>query len=478
MIADLKPYPAMKDSGVEWLGDVPEHWSVEPIGRIGQLFKGNGGSKEDEVNTGVPCVRYGDLYTKHEFFIRSTKARVTPERALDYTPIRHGDVLFAASGETIEDIGTSAVNLIESEACCGGDILLFRPKVEAVAKFLGYAADSNMSRHQKACMGRGFTVVHIYAAQLRRLALPLPPLPEQAAIVRYLDHVDRRIRRYIRAKQKLIGLLEEQKQVIIHRAVTRGLDPNVPLKPSGVEWLGDVPAHWEVRAFTRCAVERADYRGATPTKTEEGVFLVTARNIRRGWIDYAASREFVSEADFPMIMRRGLPRRGDLLLTTEAPLGHAALIDREDIALAQRVIRFRMDRCLYDPHFVLHSVLSEYFQNQLLCRGTGSTAVGIKASKLPQLRILCPPREEQARILDHIMDQCAPMETTGGAARREIELLREYRTRLIADVVTGKLDVRSATANLPDGEDEADDLPDSDDGTADDAEGMAEDADE
>src|SRR4051812_1059439 len=98
MIDDLKPYPKMKASGVPWLGDVPEHWEVEPIGRIGQLFKGNGGSKEDEVSSGVPCVRYGDLYTRHEFFIRATKAHVSRERAAAYTPIRYGDVLFAASG--------------------------------------------------------------------------------------------------------------------------------------------------------------------------------------------------------------------------------------------------------------------------------------------------------------------------------------------------------------------------------------------
>jgi type I restriction enzyme, S subunit len=193
----LHPYPAYKDSGVPWLGEVPEHWEASPIGRIGQLFKGKGGSKEDEVSDGVPCVRYGDLYTKHEFFIRNSKAFVTPARAADYTPIHRGDVLFAASGETMEDIGRSAVNLMNSAACCGGDVLLLRPKMEIDAKFLGYVADSVASKRQKACMGRGFTVVHIYASELKRLVLPLPSLPEQVAVVRFLEYADRRIRRYI-----------------------------------------------------------------------------------------------------------------------------------------------------------------------------------------------------------------------------------------------------------------------------------------
>jgi type I restriction enzyme S subunit len=287
------------------------------------------------------------------------------------------------------------------------------------------------------------------------LACAIPPLSEQAAIVRFLDHADRRIRRYIRAKQKLVALLEEQKQAIIHRAVTGQIDvrtgrPYPAYKPSGVSWLGDVPEHWAVRAFTRSSVERADYRGATPTKTESGVFLVTAKNIRKGWVDYEKSREFVAQEEYGRIMRRGLPRRGDLLLTTEAPLGNAALIDREDVALAQRVIRFRLDPRTLLPQFGLHSVLDPYFQDQLLCRGTGSTALGIKASKLPQLRIVCPLMDEQEAILAHIAERCRPVDADRALTCRQIELVREYRTRLIADVVTGKLDVREAAAGLPD----------------------------
>jgi type I restriction enzyme, S subunit len=150
VIDGLKPYPRMKDSGVASLGEVPEHWVVETIPRIGRLFKGNGGNKGDESPVGIPCVRYGDLYTSHEFFIRTTRGYVSRERAHVYTPIRYGDVLFAASGETIEDIGRSAVNLIQSDACCGGDVLVLRPSMQVIPEFLGYAADSAPSRDQKA----------------------------------------------------------------------------------------------------------------------------------------------------------------------------------------------------------------------------------------------------------------------------------------------------------------------------------------
>ena len=231
MIGNLKPYPAFKDSGGPWLGEVPEHWEVNRLAQFGTFFKGNGGSKEDEVLTGVSCVRYGDLYTTHTFFILQSRSYIPPERESDYTPMRYGDLLFAASGETIDEIGKSAVNLMRSPARCGGDIILFRPRIEVNARFIGYAADCRPAASQKARMGRGITVKHIYGDQLKYLRVALPPLPEQAAIVRFLDHAGWRIRRYIRAKRKLIALLNEQKQAIIYRAVTRGLDPDVCLKP-------------------------------------------------------------------------------------------------------------------------------------------------------------------------------------------------------------------------------------------------------
>ena len=172
----------MKDSGVEWLGDVPTHWDVRRLGQFGRLSKGNGGNKEDEIQTGVPCVRYGDLYTTHTYFIEKSRSFVAPETARNYTSIAFGDVLFAASGETIEEIGKSAVNLIQAPACCGGDVILFRPQQDLVARYMGYATDCSPCCHQKATMGRGITVKHIYGDQLKYLVTPLPPLPAHPAL--------------------------------------------------------------------------------------------------------------------------------------------------------------------------------------------------------------------------------------------------------------------------------------------------------
>ena len=142
MIDGVGPYPPMKDSGVPWLGLVPVHWDVRQLGRIGRLFKGNGGSKADETDVGIPCVRYGDLYSKHRFHVKESRARVDPVVATRaYTTIQYGDVFFAGSGESIDEIGKSAVNLTRGPACCGGDVIVFRPCGDTNASYLGYALD-------------------------------------------------------------------------------------------------------------------------------------------------------------------------------------------------------------------------------------------------------------------------------------------------------------------------------------------------
>ena len=256
MSAGVQPYREMKNSSVGPMGRLPAHWEVRKLGQIGRFWKGNGGTKEDEVAEGVPCIRYGDLYTTHTYFIRDSRACIPSNRATDYTPIEFGDVLFAASGETVEEIGKSAVNLIQGTAYCGGDVILFRPNRAVDAKYMGYATDCRPAAIQKAHMGRGFTIIHIYGDQLKRLALPLPPVHEQAAIVRFLEHADRQIQRYIRAKEKLISLLEEKKQAIIHEAVTGQIDIRTgeqyaSYTDTGMAWPRRIPKHWGLQRSKR-----------------------------------------------------------------------------------------------------------------------------------------------------------------------------------------------------------------------------------
>ena len=448
----MNPYPAYKPSGVPWLGDAPEHWDLVQLGRIGTLSKGSGGTKEDQAPEGVPCIRYGDLYTSHQFHIHGSRTFVTEEKALEYTPIQFGDVLFAGSGETLEEIGKAAVNLMQSPACCGGDVILFRPDVEMDARFSGYAIDSHPSQFQKSRMGRGITVMHIYGDELKYLWIALPPLSEQAAIVHYLDHADRRIRRYVDAKRKLIALLEEEKQAIINHAVTRGLDPNVPLKPSGVDWLGDVPAHWQVRRLGYLATKFGSGitpRGGATVYQENGVPFLRSQNIHFDGLRIG------NVARITPSLHRELSgshvRPGDVLLNiTGASIGRACSVP-DDFAegnVNQHVCIIRPNRNSLVPSLLAAYLSTPMMQREIQIEQSGASREGLTLQSIRNFSIIVPPLQEQSVLVEYIDKATSNIKDAIARTHRQVELLQEYRTRLIADVVTGKLDVREAAARL------------------------------
>ncbi len=456
MTADLGPYPAYKDSGVEWLGEVPSHWEVRQLGRIGRFMKGGGGTKEDERESGVPCVRYGDLYTQHQFFITATRACVAPELANTvYTPIRYGDVLFAGSGETIDEIGKSAVNLIPGPACCGGDVIIFRPSIDADARFLGYAMDCAATARQKACIGRGFTVVHIYSSDLKHVTVAIPSLPEQAAIARFLDHADRCIRRYIHAKQRLIALLEEQRQAIIQRAVTGEIDFRTgqryaTYKSADVEGLKEAPAHWSIVALKRMLTDIVDCEHKTaPAVTESEYHVVRTSAVRGGALDWNGTYR-TDSSSYAEWTRRGEPRPGDVIFTREAPAGEACLVPTgRHVCLGQRTVLLRPDPTRYEPSFLIYMIYGGPPKVRVQLASQGSTVGHFNVDDIGWMPVLVPPLTEQQEIVAVLESHDRKVYRARRSLECELKLFHEHHRRLVADVIAGKLDVREAAAELP-----------------------------
>jgi type I restriction enzyme, S subunit len=446
MIADLKPYAEYKESGLPWLGHVPAHWEVRKPRHIGSLLKGVGGTKEDALSAGVPCVRYGELYTTHTYFVRRPKTFIHPDRAADYTPLHYGDVLFAASGETLEEIGKSAVSLIEGTAVCGGDVIILRPTVPVHAPFLGYVMDCRPSANQKATMGRGTTVKHIYPDELKHFLFPLPPVPEQAAIVRFLDWANGRLERAIRAKRKVIVLLNEQKQAIIHRAVTRGLDPSVPLKPSGIPWLGDIPQHWEVRRVkqaTRILRGKFSHRPRNDASLYDGRYPF----IQTGVV--AQASKFITSHS-QTLNEKGLAvsklfPSGTLVMTIAANIGEVAVLTF-DACFPDSIVGF-VPSASADRDYLYMVFLC--MKPELLREAPVNTQGNLNVERIGAMGMPFPPLCEQTEIAKRAEAETVAFDAGIGRLEREIELLREYRIRLVADVVTGKLDVREAAARLP-----------------------------
>jgi type I restriction enzyme S subunit len=289
---------------------------------------------------------------------------------------------------------------------------------------------------------------NIYGAKLlnqeliRAAAFPLPSLQEQLAIATFLDHETTKIDALIAEQNRLIELLQEKRQAVISHAVTKGLNPHAPMKDSGVEWLGEVPEHWEIMGLTKAIGPVVDYRGRTPTKCDSGTLLVTAKNIRSGEIDYALSEEYVDPLEAEELLQRGRPVIGDVLFTMEAPLGQVALVDREDIALAQRVVKFRGITGRMTNRYLMWWLVGSHCQHQLNLFSTGSTALGLKASKLSAITCVVPPVDEQLAIVDHVNISIGRLSEIHKVAISQIALLQERRSALISAAVTGQIDVR------------------------------------
>ena len=447
--AKLNPYPRYRASGVAWLGDVPAHWDAVQLGRIGVFSKGSGGTKDDEVPAGIPCVRYGDLYTTHKYFISQTRSYISPAKASSYTEIKRGDVLFPTSGETIEEIGKSAVNLMDTQVLCGGDLIIFRPTIPMEPKFAGYALDCTDAQTQKSMMGRGITIMHIYSGQLKYLWLPLPPLDEQAAIARYLERVDGSIRRYVSAKRKLIALLEEERQAVVNQAVTGGLDASVALKPSGVEWLGDVPAHWEVRRLKHWVGINED---VLPENTEPD-FEFRYLEIGAVGTGMLVSEPVTTRFGSAPTRARRIVRTGDTIVSTVRTYLKATWFaeDVKDDLICSTGFAVLTPRKAVYPNFVSYIAQSNALTDRVTAASVGTAYPAIAESRLSAFHVALPPFAEQAAIVEYLDRATAGIDAAMARARRQMELVEEYRVRLIADVVTGKVDVRDGAASGPEG---------------------------
>ena len=279
------------------------------------------------------------------------------------------------------------------------------------------------------------------------------PLVEQGAIERFLDWANGRLERAIRAKRKVIGLLNEQKQAIIHRGVTRGLDPSVPLKPSGIPWLGDIPQHWDVRKIR--AVSSRVTKGTTPTTlgkafVDAGIRFLKVESISKDLTILPNKCAYIDEATDRMLIRSRL-RDGDVVVAIAGAIGRPAVI-------AEWLLPANTNRAvaIISPlNGQCHSEWLAYILSSPVCQRTmadssvQSAQANLSLTSLGRTLIPLPTVYEQRAILSRLKAEVHSIDTTIARLEREIELLREYRTRLVADLVTGKRDVREAATHLP-----------------------------
>jgi len=449
MMHDLKPYSTYRDSGVAWLGAVPAHWE---LWRNGRLFTKSGG-------TGFPELPILEVSLKTGLRVRdlkgSNRKQVMAERA-KYQCASEGDLVYNTMRMWQGAVGVAPVDGLISPA-----YVVARPVSGVESRYYEYLfrTDAYMGEVDRCSRGIVSDRNRLYWEQFKQLPSLVPSLEEQTAIVRFLDHADRQIRRYIRAKQKLVKLLEEQKQAIIHRAVSRGLNADVRLKPSGVEWLGEVPEHWEVITLKHI-ITRME-QGWSPQcdaqqagEGEWGVMKVGCVN--RDHFDSTQNKRLpLSLEPVPSLEIK----HGDILVSranTRDLLGLAALSEnpRARLILCDKLFRFRALPDRADSRYLVYAIRGRTSRAQIesSTNGASDSMQNIGQGVIRNLWISLPSLREQQMIVAEIQGRTRMLDTRIAQEEREISLLREYRTRLIADVVTGKLDVRAAAATLPSGE--------------------------
>lgn len=431
MIHDLKPYPALKSSGLPWLGKVPEHWSLLPNRALMRRRKVLVGARHSEYQ--LLSLTKGGVIVRD---IESGKGKFSADMGTSQE-VRAGDLVFCLFDvpETPRTVGLS-----RHDGMITGAYTVFECSDPLVSAFLDLFYRAMDDRKLLSPLYSGLRNT-IPPTRFLGTKTPLPPVTDQSAIVRFLDYADRRIRRYILAKQKLIKLLEAQKQAIIHRAVTRGLDLNIRLKSSGVEWLGDVPEHWEVRRNGRLFAQRNQTGFAELPILE--VSLKTGVRVRN--FENSIRKQVMSD-------RRKYKRaaKGDIAYNMMRMWQGAVGVAPVDglVSPAYIVARpFEGVEVRYFSHLFRTSAYMSEVDN--CSRGIVKDRNRLYWEDFKQMTSPYPALDEQIRIADAIDENTCTINQAIGRALDEISLLREYRMRLISDVVTGKLDVRAAAAKLP-----------------------------
>jgi type I restriction enzyme, S subunit len=460
MIRGLKPYLAMRDSGVQWLTDLPAHWNVGTLRRSLKPYDGIkigpfGSQLKLEQMTEEGLKVYGQVNVIAHDFSRGNKfVSEAKFRELSACEIRPGDLvvtMMGTSGRCARVPETASPGLMDSH------LIRLRTTSELHPPFAALVIDeAPYVKQQISVAGKGSIMHGLNSSIIKNLQIVLPPIAEQIAIVHFFDYADRRIRRYIRNKQKLIKLLEEQKQAVIDRAVTQGLGRNGALKHSGFEWLGDAPDNWDVIALRR-KWKVTDCKHVTVPFVDDGIPVASVREAQSFELSFERSNHTTPEWYEKLIEGGRTPRAGDLIYCRNVSVGAAALVTTEArFAMGQDVclIRSESENQRWLNYFLRSSAMSD----QLALILVGSTFNRINVEDIKALLIPVPPRNEQDRIAAFLDKELREIDAGIELCRREQALLVEYRIRLIADLVTGKLDVREASANIPDQQDEPEDL--------------------
>ena len=436
---DWQVYPHYKDSGVSWLGTIPEHWEME---RVKSSFR---------LRTELSGLSHGkellSVYThigvkpRKELEQKGNRASTTD----DYWVVNSGDIV---ANKLLAWMGAIGVSEYEGVTSPAYDILKPIKSLDAFYYHYLFRSPLYLAEFKRRSRGIMEMRLRLYFDQFGQVLIPVPPLEEQSAIVRFIRYMDQRVNRLIKAKRRLLELLNEQKQAIVYRAVTRGTNPSAALKETRTAWLGSVPAHWDVsRLKTKLIRNDGGAWGADDSESGTIVLRSTEQTVDGGWRIENPARRTLSDTER---METKL-LAGDLLLTkssgSSAHIGKTSLVDEKIEAMECGYSNFMQRlRCSdqVSPTFIWRCLNNPVARVQFVHFSNSTTGLGnLTGTIVGNLWLAFPPLAEQLEIERFIVSETRTLETAIQRTNAEIGLIREYRSRLIADVICGQVDVRN-----------------------------------
>ena len=434
-------YEHYKESGVEWLGEVPEHWGVKPLKRgfyvcLGKMLQPEARSPEDEI---LPYLRAANIQWSG-VDVSDVKVMWFSPREQQQLTLKVGDLLVSEGG----DVGRSAVWQAELDVCYFQNAInRIRAKENNFNRFLYYWMSTIKDKGFIDIICNKSTIAHFTAEKVAAVPVPYPSLPEQHAIAAFLDRETAKIDALIAEQQRLIALLAEKRQATISHAVTKGLNLDAPMKDSGVEWLGEVPEGWEVCKLKRRTLVITDGAHVSP-ETEAGIYdFVSTKDIDVDSIDFEGCLK-TSRQSYDYLVQTGCkPVLGDVLFSKDGTIGRTVVvIDEREFVVASSLIIIRPDRACLDSAFLNYLCKSSLVSQQVdgFVKGAGLPRLSIQ--NLLKVVGVFPPLPEQQNIAVFLDHEVAQLDTLTAEAQRAITLQQERRTALISAAVTGKIDVR------------------------------------
>ena len=465
----MNPYPAYRPSGVEWLGDVPEHWEVGRLkwSRAGMI---NGVWGEDpDGEHDIPCVRVAD-FDRQQFRVNFSEPT---ERAISRSQrsgreLRVGDLLLEKSGGGEKQMVGCVVLFDHQEpAVCSNFVSRVQVAVGQDSRFWTYSHAALYSgRLNYPAIKQTTGIQNLDAAAYFDTRVAFPPLGEQREIAAFLDRETERIDTLVAKKRLLVERLQEYRTALITRTVTRGLppeaaraaglDPSPRLKPSGVEWLGDVPEHWEVLRLRDCSRIQTGPFGSQLHADEYvvgGVPVINPSNLMAGCL--APSDEDTIPPEKADELRRHALAVGDIAFGRRGEMARAALVLKDDLPAlcGTGCLRVSPDRQRAEPAFLLRSLGLDELRRWLELVAVGSTLANLNEQIVGRIPVALPPLSEQRAVVEHLGESLREVDRLEGKVGEAIERLLEYRTAITTAAVTGKIDVReSATTSEGSGE--------------------------